>query len=275
MQHNQSTKHFRRCAFATLLVLALAVFPGMAQPDTDHPTYKTGYTDIMKLGSDIHESLDRPYRDVIHSQPIFLETDVTPFVRTIEYPEDPKPLRAVFVSAGFIDLVNNVAHAKAIDQIEPGYLQKYILSLSQETGEMSLQDLPNLSDKRFWVDDIIEAEQPSNFNQIVGTVVATKLAHHYLGHYKKYESQLNDANGNPVAIYNLLTPAEWEAALKAGARNALNAGLAMDGVKALYDAIDKMPKRPPWTAYFLPDHVKVSKLKKDLEKIESDYFKGR
>jgi hypothetical protein len=63
--------------------------------------------------------------------------------------------------------------------------------------------------------------------------------------------------------------------MKAGIRNALDCGYGIEGVRALYDAIDKMQKRPDWTAYFLPRDAKVPKLKKDLEKAEAAFFQGR
>jgi hypothetical protein len=148
------------------------------------------------------------------------------------------------------------------------------LSLAQESGDKELRELPNLSNKKYWTLEMIN-EQLSNFNQIVGEVVGIKLAHYYLGHYKKYKDKLVNSQGKPVPINTLLTAAEWDQAVKLGVRNALDCGLGIDGVKALYDCIDKMPKRPEWTLYFLPANVKVSRLKRDLEKIESDFFAGK
>lgn len=256
-------------------LLWLGAWTVSAQPNSpDGLRYKSGYSEMRRLGIDIWRAMKPEYRQIVNSEPLFIETDVTPFVRLVEYPDDPKPLRAVFISAGFIDLVNNVAHAKAIDKIQKGYFEKYILSLAQESGEKELHELPNLADRRFWSEDVLN-EQQGYFNQIVGEVVAIKLSHHYLGHFKKYASQLTDPQGKPVPINNLLTPAEWDEAVAKGVRNALECGLGVDGVKALYDCIDKMPKRPDWTAYFLPDKVKVAKLKKDMQKIEERFFAGK
>ena len=83
-----------------------------------------------------------------------LETDVQPFVKTVEYPDENEPLRLVFVSVGFIDLMNNIAHAKAIDRIEPGYFQRYLVSLANESGEFSLKDLPGISSQRYCIKSI-------------------------------------------------------------------------------------------------------------------------
>src|SRR6478609_9660706 len=112
--------------FCALSVCALA--------QGDGHTYKTGYPAIMKLGRDIYAALKPPYKDVINPQPIAIETEATPFVRVASFPDEPKPMREVLISAGFIDLVNNVAHAKAIDRKEKGYFAKYIDLLAQESG---------------------------------------------------------------------------------------------------------------------------------------------
>jgi hypothetical protein len=136
-----------------------------------------------------------------------------------------------------------------------------------------LKELPNLSNPKYWTEDVLN-EQLSNFNQMVGAAVAIKLSHHYLGHYKKYASKLEDANGKNLPINSFLTPAEWDEAMRVGVRNALEAGMGIEGPKALFDCIDKMPKRPDWTLYFLPANAKVKVIKKEMEKIEKKFFAG-
>jgi hypothetical protein len=255
-------------AFATTSRLALA------QPNSpDGLTYKSGYSSMMKLGKDIYYFLKPQQKELVSSQPISIETDVTPFVRLLYYPDEPKPIRGVWISAGFIDLVNSVAHAKAIDRIEKGYFARYIDILGQESGEKSLRPLPNDSNPAYWTEDMLN-EQLSNFNSIVGIVVGIKLAHHYLGHYDKYKDRLLDAHGVVQPINNMITPKEWEDAFNHGVRNALDAGCMIEGVIPFFEAFDKMKKRPAWTVYFVPDNVKFSKLKKDLEKIQKKFLDG-
>jgi hypothetical protein len=272
--HRAWTSILAAWLFCSVISMDMAAQPG----SPDGLTYKTGGASMVKLGIDLHKALDPKFQPMVHVKPINIETDVTPFVRLEELtsPDFPAPMATVFISAGFIDLVNNVAHAKAIDKVQKGYFEKYVLSLAQESGEKELKELPNLNDKRFWTFDMMN-EQLSNFNQIVGEVVGIKLAHYYLGHYKKYASQLADPQGKVVPINTLLTPDEWDQALKYGVRNALVCGCTTDGIKALYDCIDKMPKRPAWTLYFLPapEKVKVSKIKKDLTRFENDFFANK
>ena len=37
--------------------------------------------------------------------------------------------------------------------------------------------------------------QASQFNQMAGALIAIEMAHHYLGHYKKYEASLKGCPG--------------------------------------------------------------------------------
>ena len=245
-----------------------------AQPNSpDGLIYKSGYTSMMKLGRDLYGALKPNYKEAVSSQPISIETDLTPFVKLLFYPDEPKPIRGVWISAGFIDLVNHVAHAKAIDKKERNYFNKYILSLAEESGEKELKPLPGDSNPKYWTDDMLN-EQLSNFNSIVGMVVGIKLAHHYLGHYEKYKDKLQDAQGRSIPINNLLTEKEWDEALTRGARNALDAGCTVEGVIPFFEAFDKMPRRPAWTAYFVPDNAKFAKIRKDLERIQKRFFAG-
>jgi hypothetical protein len=251
-----------------LLISVAALF---AQPDGH--TYKTGYSSIMKLGKDIHRALKPEYRETISQQPISIETDVAPSVRLLFIPEEPKPARGVWISAGFIDLVNNVAHAKAIDRKEKGYFKRYIDLLAQESGRSMLSPLPNDSNPKYWTDEMLN-EQQSNFNSIVGIIVGVKLAHHYLGHYDKYRARLENAAEGPNSINALLSTEEWEQAFRLGLRNALEAGCMTEGAIPFFDGLDKMRVRPPWAIYFLPEHVKFAKMKKEMERIQQRFLRG-
>ena len=166
-----------------------------------------------------------------------------------------------------------MAHAKAIDLKVKGYFAKYIEILARESGEKSLQPLPNDTHPQYWTEDMLN-EQLSNFNSIVGIVVAVKLAHHYLGHYEKYKDRLVDANGVDRPINEVITPKEWEEAFAKGVRNALDAGCTVEGVTSFFEAFDKMKGRPTWAVHFMPNDVKFAKMKKDMEKIQRKFFAG-
>jgi hypothetical protein len=80
--------------------------------------------------------------------------------------------------------------------------------------------------------------------------------------------------GKLVSINNFLTLDEWETGVRAAAVNALNCALGTEGAKALYDAIDKMPRRPAWTACIVPQNTDIKKLNKQLSKYEVAFFRG-
>lgn len=277
----RTTQMKRRDFFSLLISLAAAAPAAMAQPNSpDGLTYKTGYSAMMKLGRALYDQLGEREKEVISQQPISMDVDLTPFSRLMYYeapPDQPgeKPLRGVWISAGFIDLVNHVAHAKAIDKIQKGYFQKYIAQLMTETGEKELRPLPDDGNPKFWTDDMLN-EQMSNFNSIVGIVVGIKMAHHTLGHFEKYKDKLVEKEGfKPTPIEELLTEKEWEDAYKEGLFISLNAGCFTEGVIPFYEAFDKMPTRPPWAIYFLPPTAKFAKMKKDFVKFQNDYLAGR
>jgi hypothetical protein len=268
---------FRTFIYLSAL-LAMVGRLGVAQPNSpDGLTYKTGYSAMMKLGRALYDQLGPKDKEVISAQPISMDVDMTPFVRMMYYPDGDggKPLRGVWISAGFIDLVNHVAHAKAIEGVQKGYFQKYINQLMQETGEKELKPLPDDGNPKFWTDDMLN-EQQSNFNSIVGIVVGIKMAHHTLGHFDKYKDKLIEKDGvKPTPIEELITDKEWEDAYREGLFISLNAGCFIEGVIPFYEAFDKMPTRPPWAIYFLPPTAKFAKMKKDFEKFQKDYLAGR
>jgi hypothetical protein len=244
--------------------------------ELNRPVYKSsGIAPIIKFGMELHKNLKPEYKTKVYVKPINIETDVAPYARleVIKSEEDNKEIATILLSAGFVDLVNYVAHAKAIDRIEKGYFQKYIMSLSQETGETELREPQNLNDSRYWTREMLN-EQLSNFNQIIGVVVGIKLSHYYLGYYDKYRTKLTDTQGNNVPISEFLTPEEWEESVRCGVRNSMDTGLMLDGIKALFECIDKMPKRPGWTKYFLPEKIKYSKTKRNMDRYEKKFLAG-
>jgi hypothetical protein len=236
--------------------------------------YSTSWATVSKLSFDIHKSLKPEFRARIHQEPVSLETDVKPFVKLEEFPDEKKPLPMIFISLGFVDLINNLGHAMAIGESEKGYFQKYIDILSQEKGEMELQQLPGIEKAAYWTDDMLNG-QLSNFNSIAGMLVSLNFAHHYLGQFKKYEKQLADAEGKYVPINKLLTADEYDKAFAAGVRAALEAGITIEGITTFFEAFDKMKTRPDWAVYFIPNDMKYAKLKKTMAKIQSDFFAGK
>jgi hypothetical protein len=51
--------------------------------------------------------------------------------------------------------------------------------------------------------------------------------------------------------------------------------LSTDGLRIMFEALDKMPTRPAWAAYIAPQNTDFKKLNKELARYEEDFFHGR
>jgi hypothetical protein len=253
-----------------LLVVVFSVVCNAAPPPR---TYQSGFTIVLKLGGELSESLPAKFGDQIGAQAIALQPQDAPVVTPISTTEDNKVLRQVALSAGFIDLLNHICHAKAADHVQPGYFDHYIKNLVDGTGGGMVQP-PSIVDPRFWTDNVLN-DQMSYFNQMVGFMMAINLSHHYLGHFEKYASKMVGAGNQLSPINDYLTEAEWNVSVRAAAVDSLNCALATDGSRALFEAIDKMPNRPAWADYVVPAHVDIKKLNKQLARYEEDFFRGQ
>jgi hypothetical protein len=256
-----------------LLAALSFALPSLVQgePGTPAHVYENSLIQTRKLGNDLYQTLDEKYRKSIRPDPIQVEQMEAPVIVPCEGADEDKSMREVKISAGFIDLVNHIAHAKAIDRIQPGYFDRYVLNLSKCAGPGVLSPPPDMVDNRYWTDDVMN-DQASYFNQIIGMTLALNLSHHYLGHYSKLSSQMLAGKLTPINL--LLAPAEWDASVKAATLNSLNCALGTDGPKALFEAIDKMPIRPDWTAFVVPPSTDLKKLGKQLTKYENEFFHG-
>ena len=271
---HQSTMSKRTLFAAVLFVLSQFLLVD-TQADS-RPTGVYGFDPkrtVTDIGTDLRRSLGANQRKALAASPVTFNDDPAPAVRLAEVQEGGASAGFVIVTAGFIDLCRNVSHAKAIDVVDKGYFDRYIHILSDETGATGLRPLPDVDNPRYWSTSVMN-EQQTNLRQMVGLVVGTKLAHHYLGHFKKYSAKILDAQGHRTPINNLLSPSEFEEALLSGTRLSLDTGLGLEGCKALYDAIGRMEKRPAWTASFLPESAKIKPLKKQMEKVERKFFGG-
>jgi hypothetical protein len=238
-------------------------------------TYPSGFSVALERGGDLYEALPVKFSDQLAPQPVALQRQDLPQIMPIASKNENKVLRQVSVSAGFIDLVNHLSHAKAIDRIQPGFFDHYVQNLARAAGDdFSSIQLPMMVDPRFWKDDILN-DQASYFNQMIGLMVAINLSHHYLGHFDKYAPKMAGPGNKTIPINDLLTPAEWEESVKTGAVDAMTCALRADGAMVLFDAIDKMPRRPVWTQAIVPKGANLKELNKELARYQKEFDSGR
>jgi hypothetical protein len=253
---------------ATWLLLGTS---GFAQTKSWPHSYSSGVQVALQIESDLYNALDAKFRNKLHAARANKAALEAQAKALMEKNDENKMLCEVSVSADFVDLINHIAHAKAIDKIQPGYFDRYISGLAHETANGNPPDAPNIAEDRYWTDPVMN-DQASYFNQMMGMTMAINLSQHYLGQSDKYAGVMQ--SGKLVPINNLLTPGEWEKGVRAAAVNSLNCALGTEGAKALFDAVDKMPQRPAWTACIVPQNTDIKKLNKQLGKYEVAFFRG-
>ncbi|HEX4121465.1 MAG TPA: hypothetical protein VH619_12660 [Verrucomicrobiae bacterium] len=254
-------------------LLALSV-SGLADVASDSHVYPNGFSIVIKLAGELYTALPAKYGEQLDAQTVALQPQELPVVAPISTTDDNHVLRQVCLSAGFIDVVNHICHAKAADRIEPGFFDKYVKTLSDLYATNPVASPPSIANPAFWSDDVMN-DQSSYFNQVIGLLTAINLSHHYLGHYAKYSDRMIGPGGSIVPINNYLTAGEWNVSVKAGAADALNCALATDGPRALFEAFDQMQHKPAWAAYIVPPGVDLKKLNKQLVGYETDFFHGK
>jgi hypothetical protein len=258
---------------AGLFMMAMSLWTiGLNGEDTH--VYTTGFSSVLKLGGDLHDALPQKYYDQVDAQAVTMQPQDMPLIAPVSVTADNHVSRQVEFSAGFLDLANHLSHAKAIDKVQPGFFDQYVGQLAHAYTTSPATPIPPITDARFWTEDILN-DQLSYFNQMMGTMMAINMAHHYMGNYAKYASKLTGPDNKVVPINSLLTPAEWDNAVKAGALDALNCAISTEGLRVLLDALDKMPTRPEWAAYIAPDKADFKKLIKQMAKFEEDFYHGR
>ena len=236
-------------------------------------TYPSGFSVALEQGDDLSQALPAKFGNQLAPQPIALQPQDVPQITPIASTDDNKVLRQVSISAGFIDLVNHLSHAKAIDRIQPGFFDQYVQNLTRVAGDKFTVQPPSIVDARFWKDDVMN-DQASFFNQMVGLMVAINMSHHYLGHFDKYAPKMAGPGNKTIPINELLTTAEWEASVKIGATDTLTCALRTEGAVALFDAIDKMPRRAAWTEVIAPKDTDLKQLNKELLDYQNEFDKG-
>ena len=256
---------------APLCVAAVLLLPS-PRAEAQPGKYETGYQNLVRLTQDLYRALPPEARRKVDRKLVLLQDVPMPYLQPMAYKQGGASRGVVCLSSGFIDFMNYYSHAKALEELDKNFFVKYMAGLAHETGQTKLHDLRFVSHRQTWSFDTMN-HQVSTFNQVAGTLIAIDLAHHYLGHYQKYAAQLQPGpNGTRVPIASVVTPKEWRQAVLKGARNALDCGLGVEGIINFFQALDKMPNRPAWTTYFMPHGVKVSKIRRDLLKMERKFF---
>ena len=261
----------RRAMLPALLVASLlAAFHPSARA-ADEQTYEMGFRNITNLNADLLLALDKEKRRQVSSHAVLLPALRLPCAASHPESGAGKSGGPVCVSAGFVEFINRIAHARAIDESNRGYFGRYTTQISRPAQTTSLPELGPVPSKNEWNLQTMN-RQASYFNQMAGSLVAIDLAHQYLGHYRKYAQQLPPDSLQPMPINAVITEQEWRTAVLRGARNALDCGLGVEGLKVVFECFDQMPSRPAWACYFIHPKANASKMNAELVRLERDFF---
>jgi hypothetical protein len=269
---NQSLSVFASKLLFTFAVLPLSAFiTGVARADdAPKPGYESGLPQIRKLAKELHVALESRKQQAVQPEITLADSIQVPYVGPARMKDGQAEAPAVHVSPGFIRFVNSLSHAKALGQDGVDVIKSYAARVAAASLPPSVTD--GMAPEKAWEFDVMNV-QAGQFNQMAGALVAIDFAHHYLGHYKKYSAQMiPDAAGTLPPIGNFTTEREWREAVLKGTKNALDCGLGVDGLKTLFEFMEATPSRPAWCAYFVPPKVNLSKLSRELKRLESDFF---
>ena len=234
--------------------------------------YPGGIKVALQIENDLYNTLDAKYRDRVPAPPA--GTAALNATALVVRDGETNALHETPVSPGFVDLINHIAHAKAIDRIEPGYFDQYMFGLARETAIGHLPQAPDITEDRYWTDQVM-SDQASYFNQMAGMICALNYSHQYLGHCTKYANVICSPQGDVTSINNFLTQREWKESLRAAALNSLQCALSTEGIQVLFDAINRMPQRPDWTGFIMPQGIDVRSTNQQLSRWEEDFFHGK
>jgi hypothetical protein len=268
---NVMMKKFKVIGRLLSVVLFSTCMPTFGQSASPAHAYPSGVSVALQIGNDLYDSLDAKYRQKLEAHPLCTMETNAPYMALITTNDANRNLCQISISVGFVDLINHIAHAKAIDKAQPGFFDQYMNGLASMDATTNPPVAPAITADQYWTDDVMN-DQASYFNQIMGMTVAINLSHQYLGRFQKYSDRMQ--GDKCVALNNFLTPSEWDSGVRAAAVNSLNCAFGTEGSKAVFEAIGKMQHRPAWTAYMVPQNTDIKRLNKQLAKYEVDFFHG-
>jgi len=266
-----SFRVIHRTLSVTLAILVLLVVRGSQTHAAPKVGYGMGFPNVTNIHKDLIGALDKKQRRQVRTNTQLLSNVRLPCVGSRPASDGTSLGGPMCFSDGFIDFINHVAHARAIDESDRGFFGRYTTQIAVRGRTGGELEFDALSASEAWDFKTLN-RQASHFNQMVGGLIAIDLAHHYLDHYRKHSAALLADSATPMPVNAVITEQEWRAAVLRGARNALACGLGVEGLKAVFECFDRMQTRPAWAAYFIHPKAKAAKINAELDRIERDFF---
>ncbi len=254
----------RLAAILAAVWLQASILAG--QPDLPlEASYDLGNLTFADMSRDLHAGLEASLKSRFTPHWLGLDFTVEPAVRF-------DGAAGVRLSTGFVEAIQRLAHAHALNRVERGYFQRYLKSLDRGgTGGSSV--LPDRDRAEYWTLEVMNARMTAA-NAMLAVVASMHLCEISLGYFEKYRARLGSGEMAAVpSVTAFLTPEEWQEVVEAGVRVSLLAGWTFDAVAPLFEGFDRMKHRPSWTTAFLPPGARFSRVKKRLEEIQGEFLK--
>ncbi len=231
--------------------------------------YEPSFEMLTKITRELHQALDEKRRRLVSGE-LKLNPAAAEFFPLLKGDESGAD-NSVAISTRFVTGLNQFAHARAIDGVAAGYFARYAGALPDAAAQSWEPVGHDLKPEQAWSFDVLN-HQASLFNQMAGTLIAIQMAHHYLGHAKKLPAGAAGGASAATPITGRVSEKEWREAVFKGAKNALDCGLGTEGFRALLGAAGTSSSRPAWSVGFVHPKADVTKLSRELEKLEKDFF---
>lgn len=234
-------------------------------PELQEPSYDLGQLTVAEMSRDLHAGLEAPLKSRFDPLWLAFEGGTQPSIQFA----GPAGVK---LSSGFVEAIQRLAHALAINRVERGYFQRYLKLMDRSGSEMP-GALPNADRPDFWGAEVVNARITAA-NAMLAVAASMHLCEISLGYLDKYKSRVALTNSETLpSVTAFLAPDEWQQVLEQGVRVALHAGWAFDVVEPLFEAVDKMKNRPAWISAIVPSTVKFSRVKRRLQEIQDEFLK--
>lgn len=253
------------------LILLALVFTGAGVVCRAETPSLPAFEDVVKIAGDLVENLPRTAQRGLANPAVLLVEENRPVIGA---QVDSAGNRVVVVSPSMIHLVNQIAHARAIDRSMPGFSQRYAQILAQQGASGTVPAAADVSRAACWTDDVLN-EQRSNFNQIFGVLIGIQLSHHATGVCDRHAPELLSLPESLRSLNAVIKPPEWQKAVSIGVQSALASGYGVDGFLGLCDFVDRMPVKPDWAVQAYPPFAKSKEIRKELDAMERKFFSGK
>src|SRR5262245_15648590 len=112
--------------------------------------YEMGFRNVTNINADLVRALEPSKRRQVSSNTLLLRSVRLPCVAGFPGENPDAPGQPVRISSCFVDFINRVAHAKAVDEGQRGFFLRYTSRLGEDPRTTLAPDFDALLPERAW-----------------------------------------------------------------------------------------------------------------------------